>query len=104
MALTPEQTVAAIESALRDDAVSRRIVRFLLDNEAAMDTAKGIAAWWIQSDEIAVQTALDRLIACGAVTAHTMTSGTLYGLTRNAEVRAALRARQAALPGVSTER
>jgi hypothetical protein len=100
MAHTPEQTVA-IESVLREDAVSRHILRFLLDNEAAMDTAKGIAAWWVQRDEVAVQAALDRLIACGAVTAHTMTSGTLYGLTRNAEVRATLRDRQAALLEVS---
>jgi hypothetical protein len=104
MAHTPEQTVAAIESVLRDDAVSRRILRFLLDNEAAMDTAKGIAAWWVQCDEIAVQTALDRLITCGAVTAHTMTSGTLYGLTRDADVRATLRGRQAALLEISSER
>jgi hypothetical protein len=38
------------------------------------------------------------------VSAHTMTSGTLYGLTRNSEVRASLRGRQANLLGESSER
>jgi hypothetical protein len=98
------ETIAAIESVLREDAVSRRILGFLLQNEAAMDTARGIAAWWVRCDEVAVQTALDRLMACGAVSAHTMTSGTLYGLTRNSEVRASLRGRQANLLGESSER
>ncbi len=57
-----------------------------------MDTTKGIAAWWVRCDEVAAQAALDRLIACGAVTAYTLTSGTLYGLTRNPVVRSWLRA------------
>jgi hypothetical protein len=94
-------TTAAIEAAFREDAVSRRILQFLLRNEAAMDTARGIAAWWVRCDELAVQTALDRLIACGAVTAHTLTSGTLYGLTRHPEIRSWLRERQATLLGES---
>ena len=58
-----------------------------------MDTARGIAAWWVDCDEIAVQTALDRLLIAGAITAHTRVSGVLYGLTRNPETRAWLRNR-----------
>ncbi len=104
MAQPQRETIAAIESVVREDTVSRLILRFLLQNEAAMDTARGIAAWWVWCDEHAVQTALDRLIACGVVAAHTMTSGTLYGLTRNPEVRATLRSRQAVLLGESSER
>ncbi len=56
-----------------------------------MDTAKGIAAWWVRCDEVAAQAALDRLIACGVVATYTLTSGTLYGLTRDQDLRSRLR-------------
>jgi hypothetical protein len=80
-----------IEATIGADPVCREIVLFLLENETAMDTARGIANWWVRRDELAVQAALDRLIACGVITPHTFTSGILYGLTRNPEVRAWLR-------------
>jgi hypothetical protein len=69
----------------------QRIILFLLENESAMDTAKGIASCWVDSDEVAVRSALDQLITCGTVTAYTLGSGTLYGLTRNPGMRADLR-------------
>jgi hypothetical protein len=79
-------TLAAV---LQADPVSCEILRFFLKNESAMDSAKGIAAWWIHRDELAVQPSLHRLFACGAVLAHTLTSGvTLYKLTQDSEVRA----------------
>jgi len=83
---------AAIASILEADPLSCQIVRFLLDNESAMDSVKGIAAWWVHNDELAVRPSLHRLFACGAVEAHPLTSGTtVYGLTQNPEVRAWLR-------------
>jgi hypothetical protein len=81
-----------IEAHIGADPLCRDIVLFLLDNETAMDTAMGIATWWVRRDELAVQAALDRLIACGVITSHTFTSGILYGLTRRPEIRAWLRA------------
>ncbi len=81
-----------IDSTIGADPLSREIVLFLLENETAMDTARGIANWWVRRDELAVQAALDRLIACGVITPHTFTSGILYGLTRNKQVRDWLRA------------
>jgi hypothetical protein len=57
-----------------------------------MDTARGIATWWLRCDEIAAQDALDRLTRCAVVTGYTLTSGILYGLTHDPEVRAWLRA------------
>lgn len=60
-----------------------------------MDTAKGIAEWWVHRDEVAVQAAVDRLITCGAITPHIFTSGILYGLTRNPKLRAWLRSKYA---------
>ena len=76
-----------IAKTLQADPVSINIVRFLLKNKQAMDSAKGIAAWWVSCDEVAVQAALDRLIACGVISAHTFKSCTLYGLTSNTETR-----------------
>jgi hypothetical protein len=66
-----------------------------------MDSAKGIAAWWVQRDELAVRPSLDRLFACGAIVAHTLSSGmTVYGLSQNPDVRTWLRN---ALPGLHGE-
>ncbi|MBP1688467.1 MAG: hypothetical protein H6Q33_4610 [Deltaproteobacteria bacterium] len=84
---TAERTTLA--AVLQADPVSCEILRFFLKNESAMDSAKGIAAWWIHRDELAVQPSLHRLFACGAVLAHTLTSGvTLYKLTQDPELRA----------------
>jgi|SRR3974377_43868 len=80
-----------ITGTLKAHPLCEEIVRFLLDNEHAMDTARGIAAWWVQSDEMAVQAALDQLIACRVIALYQFTSGVLYGLTRDQEIRAWLR-------------
>jgi hypothetical protein len=77
-----------LATVLQADPVSCEILRFFLKNESAMDSAKGIAAWWVHRDELAVQPSLQRLFACGAVLAHTLTSGvTLYKLTQDPELR-----------------
>ena len=92
-----------IETTIEADPLCQQIVFFLLRNEAAMDTSKGVAAWWVYSDEVAVQAALDCLIACRVVTTHTFTSGTLYGLTRNSEIRSLLRTMYAHGPEGNTQ-
>jgi hypothetical protein len=80
---------AALLAVLQTDQVSCEILRFFLENERAMDTAKGIAAWWVHRDELAVQPSLHRLLACGAILGHTLTTGvTLYKLTPDPEIRA----------------
>jgi hypothetical protein len=83
---------ASIAATLEVDPLSSDILRFLLKNETAMDSAKGIAAWWVQRDELAVRPSLDRLFACGAIVAHTLSTGiTVYGLSQNPDVRIWLR-------------
>jgi hypothetical protein len=83
---------ASIAAALEADPLSGDILRFLLKNENAMDSAKGIAAWWLHRDELAVQPSLHRLFASGAIVAHMLSSGTaIYGLTPDPDVRAWLR-------------
>ena len=83
--------ISTFAASLHENPLCNQIMRFLIQNEGAMDTVKGIAACWVDSDEVAVRSALDYLITCGAVTAYTLGSGTLYGLTRNPGVRASLR-------------
>ncbi len=95
--------MTSIESTLNTNPLCQAIVLFLLKNVTAMDTARGIAAWWIRQDEVAVQAALDRLISCGVVTAHTYSSGILYGLTRNPEILTWLRNAYAVTPSLRNE-
>jgi hypothetical protein len=85
------QTSMTIADTLKVHPLCEQIVHFLLENEHALDTARGIAAWWVRSDEIAVQAALDRLIGCGVIALYPFTSGVLYGLTRDQDTRARLR-------------
>ena len=80
-----------IEATLQEHPLCRDIIKFLIENESAMDTVRGIAACWVGCDEVAVQSALDRLLICGAVTGHSLSSGTLYGFTRDQTIRAGLR-------------
>ena len=80
--------ISSIDSTLKDYPLCRQIIRFLIKNKSAMDTTKGIASCWVGADEAAVQSALDRLSLCGAITAHTLRSGTLYGLTQDQGIRA----------------
>lgn len=88
----PNPTVLAISAAVEADPLSRNIVVFLLENQNAMDSAKGIAAWWVHRDELAVQSSLNRLLGCGAIVVHTLSSRTtLYGLTPDVEMRTQLR-------------
>ena len=87
-----EQTRTSIAAALQEQPLCREIILFLLENEAALDTVRGIAAWWVRCDWVPVQAALDRLMACGVISAHTLISGTLYGLTQHSGIRTWLRA------------
>jgi hypothetical protein len=80
-----------ITDTLKTQPLCEQLVHFLLENEHALDTTKGIAACWVRRDEIAVQAALDHLIACGVVAVYPFSSGVLYGLTRDQETRAWLR-------------
>ena len=86
-----EDTTTAIATILRDSSVCQQIVTFLLENETAMDTAKGVAAWWLGCDEMAAQAALDQLTECGAVSVRTLISGSLYGLSRDPNIRTSIR-------------
>jgi hypothetical protein len=61
----------------------RKLILFLLKNREALDNARGVALSWLQCDKAAAQDALDRLTYFGVVRTRTLTTGTVYGLTRN---------------------
>ncbi len=89
--LAERKAAMSIADILNAQPLCEQIAQFLLENEHALDTTRGIAAWWVGSDEIAVQAALDQLIACGVIALYPFTSGMLYGLTRDQEIRGWLR-------------
>jgi hypothetical protein len=60
---------------------------FLLNNQHAMDSVKGVATWWLHCDESVAQAALDRLVECGLVSVHTLPSGPIYSLTRDPKLQ-----------------
>ena len=69
----------------------REIVAFFLNHNHAMDTARGIADWWLSSDLTLVQEALDKLVACSVVIVHTKGGKISYSFTQDADLQSVLR-------------
>lgn len=68
------------------------IVLFFLEHTSAMDTAKGIAEWWLQRDLEATQEALHLLVSSGAVVVKTYAGINLYSFTTNTRLQTKLQA------------
>ena len=76
---------------LAHDPVCRDIVRYLMHNNDAADTARGIAQWWIRRDVAATQEALMKLQDCGVVQTHIVQDRTfVYAYTKRSVVRQSL--------------
>ncbi len=88
-----EAQIRSIEAILKECPLCFQIAHFLVHNDRAIDTVKGVADFWVGHDRIAVQSALDRLVMCGAVIVYSRISGLLYGLTRHQPIRDWLRQR-----------
>jgi hypothetical protein len=86
-----EHTAHTIQRTLQESALNHRVVSFLLENEAAMDTVKGIATWWLGCDEVAAQACMDELLACRVICARPMIGCIYYGLTPDPDIRQFLR-------------
>src|SRR5205823_14044839 len=73
------------------DYVCLEIVRYLLGNGEAADTARGIAEWWINRDVSRTAEALSRLHELGVVRSHLVQDATsVYGFTKNRLLRNSL--------------
>ena len=74
------------------DQVCLDIVRYLLGNGEAADTARGIPEWWINRDAPRTAEALTRLQESGVVRPYLVQDATsVYGFTKNRLLRDALR-------------
>lgn len=91
---TPQSNLGRV-TALRDllacDPVCREIVQYLMRNNEAADTARGIAEWWIQRDVSSTSAALSKLQACGVVRSYAVQDNTVvYAYTKKAVLRQSL--------------
>ena len=69
----------------------REIVRYLMHNNEASDTPRGIAEWWIRRDVASTQEALVKLQACGVVQSYLVQDHTcVYSYTKRAVLRQSL--------------
>ena len=76
---------------LAHDPVCRDIVQYLMQNNDAADTARGIAQWWIRRDVPATQDALTKLQELGVVRTHVVQDHTfVYAYTKRSVLRQSL--------------
>jgi hypothetical protein len=85
----------SVAPALRDllgrDAVCREIVQYMMRNTEAIDTARGIAEWWINRDVPSTRLALLKLQEYGVVESYIVQGQTfVYAYTKRAVVRQSL--------------
>lgn len=76
--------MADIDKAL-GSALNMKIVRFFHENQASIDTPRGISTW-VREDRVKVKKALEELVGIKILIAHRTTSTTGYSYTRNAKL------------------
>ncbi len=62
--------------------IHKKIIAFFHENQAAIDTPRGVATW-IEEDRTRVKKALEDLVGLGILTADRATSTTGYSYTRD---------------------
>lgn len=68
-----------------ESAVHRKIIQFFHENQASIDTPKGVATW-IGEERSKVKDALEDLVLLKVLTPHRATSTTGYGYTRDPDL------------------
>jgi len=83
--------VTTLRDLLASDPVCREIVQYLMRNNEASDTPRGIAEWWINRDEPSTRQALLKLQECGVVQSYVVQDSTfVYAYTKRAVLRQSL--------------
>jgi hypothetical protein len=95
LTLVPSSNGRGVTPALRDllgrDSVCREIVQYLMRHNEAVDTARGIAEWWIDRDVPSTRLALLKLQECGVVRSYIVQGETfVYAYTKRAVIRQSL--------------
>ena len=65
--------------------IHRKIISFFHENQASIDTPRGVATW-IEEDRTKVKEALEDLVRLNVLVAHRATSTTGYGYTRDEKI------------------
>jgi len=65
--------------------IHRKIIQFFHENQASIDTPKGVATW-VGEDRSKVKDALEDLVALKVLVPHRATSTTGYGYTRDMKI------------------
>ena len=63
----------------------REIIKFFHENQASVDTPRGIAVW-VKEERAVVKNALDELVKLGILVAHEVSSTTGYSYTQNKNI------------------
>lgn len=61
----------------------RKILRYLEAHPDALDTAEGIAKWWVYADGKTVEKALQKLVQKGILQRRKLGGSSYYGLHQN---------------------
>ena len=72
---------------LLGDPVCEDIAIYLHHHRSAVDTARGVAEWWIDRDPRSTENALAKLLEHGVVTSYAHGSVRIYGYTKEREIR-----------------
>ena len=81
----------ALRELLGRDVVCREIVQYLMRHNEAVDTARGIAEWWINRDVASTRHALLKLQEHGVVQSYIVQGENfVYAYTKRAVVRQSL--------------
>lgn len=79
--------VQPIRELLDRDPVSFAIVAYLSRHTQAMDTARGIAEWWIHMELRPTQEALAKLLDLGALICQSTGTTSIYSYTRDLKLQ-----------------
>lgn len=70
---------------LLDSGIHLKIIAFFHENQASIDTPRGVATW-IGEDRTIVKSALEELVKAKVLIAHRATSTTGYSYTRDTKI------------------
>lgn len=82
--------LGALRDLLAEDPVCGEIVTYLSCHTQAMDTARGIAEWWIHRELPRTEEALSKLLQHGVVRSFVVGSARVYAYTKNSLLRQSL--------------